>query len=350
MIRYKTAFPSFHSIYRLTTSLSDLKSFSTGICRIFRNAFKADKVVIVCKNIPSSQGFLKIRIENKKQSIKKGGLSILTRVEKEILKQEKEIILRNRMIYPFIFTDTMGAIYIKRDSKLKNFDETETRWFLALCEEVSMGLKMLDLYHEQQKMIFNYIKSLSTILNQYVPTSYLHTKFMFKLIRMLGRKMRLSEIEIKSLEQAAFLHDAGKLQVPSQLLQKQRPLTDEEFKVIAKHPRKGVELIKNLELLKPAIPIILHHHERYDGKGYPSGLKREKIPLASRILSVLDTFDAMFFGRPYRKSKPLHEIKVEFKRQKGKQFDPKIVDAFLTILKRPSIRKYLKSAYKSAKK
>jgi len=102
--------------------------------------------------------------------------------------------------------------------------------------------------------------------------------------------MHLSEIETKALVNASLLHDAGKMQVPSNLLEKQKPLTNEEFKVMAKHPRKGVELLKNLEILKPAIPIILHHHERYDGQGYPSKLKKDKIPLGSRILSILDSF------------------------------------------------------------
>lgn len=268
---------------------------------------------------------------------------MLTHIEKEILKQEKEILFSNRLIYPFIFNTTLGAIYVKRDWRAKNFDETEKRWFLSLCEEVSIGLKFFDIYQEQQKIILNYIKSLSKFLNQYVPTSYLHTKPMFQLIKTIGKAMKLSETETQSLVHAALLHDAGKIQVPSELLKQQRPLTAEEFKLIAKHPRKGVEFFKNLEILKPAIPIILHHHERYDGEGYPSKLKKEEIQLASRILAVLDSFDAMYFGRPYRAKRSLKEIEEEFKSQKGKQFDTKVVDAFLRILKRKNIQHYLKS-------
>lgn len=256
------------------------------------------------------------------------------------------MFFKRRLIYPFIFNETLGAIYVKRDSGLKLFNDTERRWFSSLCEEVSIGLKILELYREQQKLMLNYINSLTKFLNQYVPTSYLHTKTMLRLIRSLGKAMCLSEIETKALINASLLHDAGKMQVPSKLLRKQRPLTDEEFKLMAKHPRKGVELIKHLEILKPSIPIILHHHERYDGQGYPSKLKKEKIPLGSRILSVLDSFDAMFFGRPYRRGRPLREIEQELKKQRSKQFDPKIVDAFLRILKRKSIRKHLKKPSK----
>lgn len=339
---YKTIFSSFHTIYRLATTSGDLTSFATGICRLFRNLLKASKVVMICTN-GAPQTFLKIRLENKTHSVKKGGKSILTRIEKEILKQEKEMSFGRRLIYPFIFNETLGAIYVKRDSRLKLYSEVEKRWFSSLCEEVSVGLKVTNLYREQQKLMLNYINSLTKLLNQYVPTSYLHTKTMLRLIRAMGKAMHLSEVETKALVNASLLHDAGKMQVPSKLLKKQKPLTDEEFKLITKHPRKGVELIKNLEILKPAIPIILHHHERYDGQGYPSKLKKDKIPLGSRILSVLDSFDAMFFGRPYRKGRPLEEIEHELKKQKGKQFDPKVVDVFLRILKRKAIREYLKS-------
>lgn len=342
---YKTIFSSFHTIYRLTTTSGDLASFTTGICRLLKNVLKANKVVMICVN-GAPQTFLKIRLENKKQYTKRGGKSILTRIEKEILKQEKEMSFGRRLIYPFIFNETLGAIYVKRDSRLKLYSEAEKRWFSSLCEEISVGLKVLSLYREQQKIMLNYVNSLTKFLNQYVPTSYLHTKTMLRLIRAMGKTMHLSEIETKALINASLLHDAGKMQVPSKLLRKQKPLTDEEFKLMAKHPRKGIELLKNLEILKPAIPIILHHHERYDGQGYPSKLRKEKIPLGSRILSVLDSFDAMFFGRPYRKGRPLEEIEAEFKKQKGKQFDPKIVDIFLKILKRKLIREHLKSSPK----
>ncbi|MBU1112614.1 MAG: HD domain-containing protein [Candidatus Omnitrophica bacterium] len=345
MQRYREVFPAFHTLYRLTTTLDDLSSFAMGVCRLYRNAFSADKVVIVCKG-NASQGFIKICLENKRSQVKKGGISILTRVERELLKQEKELVLPNRLIYPFVFTHVLGGIYIKRGSHANGFSETEKRWFLSLCEEVSLGLKIFELYQEQKKIMLNYIKSLSQFLNQYVPTSYLHTKIIFRLIKAMTKALKLSTVEAQSLEYASLLHDAGKMQVPSQLLKKQQPLTEEEFKLIAKHPRKGVQLFKNLEILKPAIPIILHHHERYDGKGYPSKLKKEQIPLASRILAVLDTFDAMYFGRPYRRKRRLKEIEKEFRAQRGKQFDPRIVDVFLSILKRKNIQKYFKLSSK----
>ena len=110
--------------------------------------------------------------------------------------------------------------------------------------------------------MFNYVKHLSEFLDQHVPTSYLHKKPISKLIKALGKSLRLSELEIQSLEYASLLHDAGKIKVPSSLLKKQKPLTDEEFQLIAKQPRGGVELIRTLEMLRPASQIVHHQHEK----------------------------------------------------------------------------------------
>lgn len=342
MKKYKNVFSSLHTIYRLTTTSSDIKNFAFGISRLYKNTFNADKVTLIFKNI-NSHGFMKISIEDKKHFIKKGGISILTRKEKEILKREKEVLSDDVLIYPFIFVDTLGVVYIQRSPKDAHFNEIDKKWFLSLSEQTSISLKIFSLYRDQKKLIINYVKSLTKLLDQYVPTSYIHVKSIFRLIKALGKELKLSQEEIKSLEYASLLHDAGKIQLPSGILKKETPLTDEEFQMVRKHPHKGVEMIKDLEVLKPVIPIILHHHERFDGQGYPSGFKKEQIPLGSRILSVLDAFDAMFFGRPYKKRRQLDEIEKELTEQIGKQFDPKIVEVLLRILKRKGIQKYLNS-------
>lgn len=342
MKNYKSIFSSFHTLYRLSTTLTDIRNFCVGSSRLYKNIFKADKVVMICK-VVGGYNVLKIQIKDKKQIIQKGGSSILTKREKEIFKQNKQVILDNRMICPFVFDTNLGFIYIKRNCKHDIFDDIEKKWFVAVSEQISIYLNQFVLQYEQKKILLSYIKSVTKVLNQFVPTSHLHTKSAFRLIRALGKKMKLTETEIKILEYASILHDAGKIQIPTTLLKKERPLTDDEYKLIRKHPRKGAELIKDLSSLKTVVPIIMHHHERYDGSGYPGKLKKEKIPLASRILSVIDAFDAMFFGRPYKKRMKLKDVEKEIKNQSGKQFDPKVVDSFLAILKQKSIRKYLNS-------
>lgn len=341
MKKCKDIFSASHTIYRFLIASNDVKNFMVGVCRTYKSIFDADKVMMICKNV-NSYSFIKLSLRDKKQQIKKGGISILNSREKNILNQEREIILNNRLVYPFIFVDTLGAIYVERKSAgNREFNELEKKWFLYLCQEVSISLKIFNLYREEKRIMINYIKSLTQLLEQHIPTSYLHIKSIFRLIRAVGKKAGLCEAEIKSLEYASLLHDAGKIELPSRILKKQKPLTDKEFKIIMKHPRKGVRLIKDVEILKPVIPIILHHHERYDGKGYPYKLKKEQIPLGSRILSVIDAFDAMYFGRPYKKKKYLKGVEKEIKKQAGRQFDPKIVDIFLKVVERKDIKKYL---------
>ncbi len=333
-------FSSFHTIYRLATTFTDLRSFAMGATRIFKNSFKADKVTLILKTVNSSK-YIKVTFQNNTRKVKRGGKSILTRVEKDMLKQEAEITLKTRLIYPFIFEETLGGIYIKRSKPHKDFTSSEKKWFYSLCEEMSLAIKIFNLYREQQKLILSYIKSISNFLSQHVPTSRLHSKYIFQLLKAMEKEFSLSKAEIKSLEFAALLHDAGKMDLPRKLLQKQKPLTAEEFDLITQHPQKGIALIKDLKSLKPVMPIILYHHERYDGKGYPSGLKKDEIPLGARILAVIDSFDAIYFGRPYRRGTSLEMARDELKKQKGKQFDPKVVDALLKILKRKRIKKIL---------
>jgi HD-GYP domain-containing protein (c-di-GMP phosphodiesterase class II) len=136
------------------------------------------------------------------------------------------------------------------------------------------------------------------------------------------------------------LHDAGKIEVPVQILTKTTKLTPEEFQIMKRHPEQGAELLKHFQQLKPVIPIIMHHHEKYDGSGYPSRLKKGQIPLGARIMAVADAFEAMVYGRPYRERINFDNALREIKNKSGTQFDPKVVDAFLKIAPR-HYKKYL---------
>lgn len=340
MKKYRDIFSTFHTVFRLVTTSSNMKTFIMGVGRLYKNTFNGDRIIIVCKHYGAG-GFIKLRMENNVCYEKKGSISILSSREREILRQEKELVHGHRLIYPLVFSDTLGMVYIKRDAKKSVFDEFQKRWFLALSEEISIGLKIFSLYRDERRIIINYVNSMSRLLDQFVPTSCLHTKNIFKLIRIMGKAMCLSEAEIKSLEYASLLHDAGKIQLPTRILKKQQPLTDEEFKLIRRHPREGIELIKDVEYLKPVVPIILHHHEKFDGTGYPAKLKKDQIPLGSRILSVIDAFDAMYYGRPYRKKISLLKIETELRAQAHYQFDPRIVEIFLRIIKSPAGKKIL---------
>jgi response regulator RpfG family c-di-GMP phosphodiesterase len=143
-----------------------------------------------------------------------------------------------------------------------------------------------------------------------------------------GSQMELDEQRMWSLWLGSLFHDVGKLAVPDQILNKPGPLTDEEYAVMKLHPELGAKIIDKVSYLRPAAVGILHHQERWDGSGYPTGLRGEDISIEGRILAVCDAFDAMQSDRPYRKALPLEHALGEIERCAGTQFDPHVVEAF----------------------
>jgi putative nucleotidyltransferase with HDIG domain len=146
----------------------------------------------------------------------------------------------------------------------------------------------------------------------------------------LGSLLGLSAFELRNLKWGAYLHDVGKIGVPESILLKPAPLTTDERRIIEKHPVMGYNMIRNIEFLVHATDVVLSHHERFDGSGYPHGLRGARIPLHARIFSIMDTMDAMTSERPYRTALPLSRVASEAQRGSGTQFDPEIVEAFLS--------------------
>ena len=149
---------------------------------------------------------------------------------------------------------------------------------------------------------------------------------------LIGKKLGLSEEDLKTLRVGGLFHDIGKIGVPDNILLKESKLTDEEYNEIKKHPSMGAHILSSATIFQDIIPIVKHHHERYDGNGYPDHLKGEDIPYLARIAAVADSFDAMTSKRTYRDSLPIDVVISEFKRCKGTQFDPNLADLFLDIL------------------
>ncbi len=165
-----------------------------------------------------------------------------------------------------------------------------------------------------------------------------HSKRVTSCAVAIAKELGLPEEERKIIERAGILHDIGKIGIKDAILLKPAKLDEEEWGAIRRHPRKAVEILEPLKFLTKEKEIICHHHERYDGKGYPDNLKGEEIPLGARILAVADSFDAMNSERPYRKPLPEDVIIAELKKVSGTQLDPQIITAFLGLLKKkPSL-------------
>jgi putative nucleotidyltransferase with HDIG domain len=158
--------------------------------------------------------------------------------------------------------------------------------------------------------------------------SQLVARYTLLLTKALGIQDRTFSVEI---ERGALLHDIGKIGIPDSILRKPGSLTKKEREIINDHPYLGYEMVEEFPFLQKASRVVLFHHESYDGKGYPYGLKAEEIPLEARIFAIADTLDAITSDRPYRKGKSFRAAYDEIERVRGTQFDPSIVDAFLSV-------------------
>ena len=160
-----------------------------------------------------------------------------------------------------------------------------------------------------------------------------HSGRMKQLARELCLHFNLSHEETQTIEVASYLHDLGKIGVPDPILRKPGPLTPEEREVMNGHPLAGWLALREMGEFRDVSEIILHHHEWYDGRGYPDGLAGEAIPFGARIVAVLDAYDALISDRPYRRARPIAVAIEELVQGKGTQFDPDVVDALLHVVK-----------------
>lgn len=176
------------------------------------------------------------------------------------------------------------------------------------------------------------ITTLVFILEGKDPYARGHSERVTKYSVAIAKELGLSQEETAQIERAGKLHDIGKLGVDETILCKPTTLTEKEYAIIKTHPQMGTAILETLDFLSKERIIIRHHHERYDGNGYPDRLKGEEIPIGARIMALVDAFDAMKSERPYRRPLPDEEILSEIKKNAGAQFDPKVVEAFLSLV------------------
>ncbi|MDF2804574.1 MAG: diguanylate cyclase domain protein, partial [Anaerocolumna sp.] len=177
------------------------------------------------------------------------------------------------------------------------------------------------------------LKTLITVINARDTYTYKHVERVFNYCIIIADYLKLSSENKIILLYAAYLHDLGKINVSKEVLISSKKLTSEEWEELKKHPQDSADIIRQIKGFEKVVPIVLEHHEKYDGTGYPNGLKGDNISYLARILTVVDSFDAMTNQRPYQKTKTFEEAFVEIERCKGTHFDPAIADKFIEALK-----------------
>ncbi|RLE14856.1 hypothetical protein DRJ04_01540 [Candidatus Aerophobetes bacterium] len=197
-----------------------------------------------------------------------------------------------------------------------------------------IAYRVYRLYMEMRKEHLNIIQALAAAVEARDPYTEKHSERMARYAMAIARELGLSIYSAEIIRYAAILHDIGKIGVSDRILSKSNSLTKEEWDQIKKHSIIGAEIIGQINSFVDASKLIYHHHERYNGKGYPDGLRGENIPLGSRIIAVVDAYDAMTSRRPYREALSEEEAIAELKKCAGTQFDKKVVEAFLRVLER----------------
>ncbi len=204
---------------------------------------------------------------------------------------------------------------------------------IAQMNEIKrINIELANTYDKLEKAYLDSIETLRYTVEAKDPYTRGHSDRVSEYSVLIGKALNLSDDEIKTLKIGGLFHDIGKIGIPDSILLKESKLTNDEYSEIKNHPSIGAHILCNAEVFKDIIPIVKHHHERYDGKGYPSMLKGEDIPYLARIAAVADAFDAMTSKRTYRNSLPLDIVKEEIEKNLGTQFDPNIGKLFLDIL------------------
>lgn len=218
---------------------------------------------------------------------------------------------------------------------IKHADEALYRAKSLEKNKVEMYYSVFDNLNleEDEKELINSIRTLVSVINAKDRYTYGHSERVTSLSNKVAARLGLSQVETYHLNYAAFLHDIGKIEIDREVLNKVEPLTPAEWESLKMHSKWGSEIVNSVSKLRPIVPIILHHHENYDGSGYPAGLQGEKIPVQSRIIRVADSYDSMISHRPYRQNLSIPAAVQELKANTGTQFDPVVVDLFVTILK-----------------
>lgn len=227
--------------------------------------------------------------------------------------------------------DLRGALIV---SRTRPFDEEEIERARQIVDQAAIALDQVQLVTELEQMSWGTLRALARTIDAKSRWTAGHSERVSELALAIAREIGVSRKDISALERGGLLHDIGKIGISADLLDAERMLSGEERSVMESHVIIGARILEPVAAYADVIPIVLYHHERWDGSGYPEGLEGDEIPLVARILSVADTYDALVSIRPYRAAMPVRDGIKFIQERTGTAFDPSVVDAFLSLLQR----------------
>jgi putative nucleotidyltransferase with HDIG domain len=235
-------------------------------------------------------------------------------------------------VVPFFFKqDLKGIISLgfsdSSEGHFKNLPHVR-----KLADQVAIAVSNAQLMEDLNQLNWGTLTALARTVDAKSPWTAGHTERVTQISGEIGRVLGLTPDERVKLHKAALLHDIGKIGVPAIILDKPGRLTDKEFRIIQRHPRTGARILEPIAAYAPIMPIVLQHHERFDGSGYPEGLSGKQICLGARILAVADVYDALTSERPYRAAMTQEQAIDIIQKETGRHFDPDVVKAFLQVV------------------
>lgn len=336
------ALSTVHTVHRLITSSLYLDELLSRVARLSMQIIKAQRCSI--KLVDSSKKILlpKATVDMRTKEAKLKKVKIGRWAPGKAVKYGKSIRGDRYLATPLMDEDIIGVITLYDKVDKLPFNEFDVEIMRTLAEQAAIAIKNAQLYKEQEKLTIGSIRALAQIIESRGVGIYTPKTSFIKIVRLIGQDFKMREYDLKILQYASLLHDAGELMLPEKLLRKKGKLTKREYKLIKEHPLKGAKIIKSLKSLKSVAPLIMSHHENFDGTGYPKGLKGSQIPLGARIMGVVGAFEAMVAKRPYRVPLSLKRAMEEIKKNSGKQFEPKVVQSFLKAMKRKDVLSLVK--------
>ena len=241
----------------------------------------------------------------------------------------------------------LGVIYVDRVLGSKPFTQRELKLLAAIGNQAGIAIRRAQLSRQVESLFRDAMRTVITMIEVRDEYTYGHSERVTAVATGLSELCTLDRSFGRDIELAGLLHDVGKLGIKLEILQKAESLSDSEYEDIKQHPAAGAAILKNVENAERIAEAVRHHHEWWNGKGYPDGVKGEEIPLLARILAVADAFDSMTAGRPYKRPMTEEEIIAELRDGSGTQFDPLLVDRFVNALeKEPDFRRRISMIYR----
>lgn len=254
-----------------------------------------------------------------------------------ILDREK---VRSCICVPLRYENRIvGVMSVTNIVSEQQFTQDNLKVLQIISDIAALAVENLRLFRKSQRNFLNTVAALAAAIDAKDSYTRGHSERVASYAVAIASEFGLSEQDKTSVETAALLHDIGKIGVPDHILDKPAKLTDKEYMVVKMHPYTGAQIIQPIEMLSDVLPLVLAHHERYDGTGYIEGAEGEQIPIGARIIAVADAFEAMTSERPHRSAFSITKAVAELKEKSGTQFDPEVVKAFLKVLKQQKVIK-----------